>query len=140
MPVDPSPRLLELLVLLDQHWTFKQIPPDKKHHLYVSPKDAENAWPYPLCLVSRTAQDMMAFARSLIEWMGGVVREAEGEDVVEGLPDNMKRGRRRMITGNSEYGALDFKWVIFLWIAAMLICKGMSGFSHRPWTFCRSKV
>ncbi|RXK41628.1 cleavage and polyadenylation specificity factor subunit 2 [Tremella mesenterica] len=114
MPVDPSPRLLELLILFDQHWTFKQIPPEKRNHLYVPKEEAERQWPYPLCLVSRTGHDMASFARSLIEWMGGIVREAGGEEVVDDLPTGGKKGRRKPIgLGNSEYGLLDFRHIRF---------------------------
>ena len=100
---------MEILVLLDQHWSFKlqpgqnqQIPPDQ-------------IWPYPLCVVSKTAQDMVSFARSLIEWMGGVLRDSGSQSV---LTDG-RRGRKRGRRGNggdgamgSEYGVLDFRSVI----------------------------
>lgn len=100
MPTDPSPRLLELLVLLDQHWTFKQISNRQR---------GGQAWAHPLCVVSRTAQDMLSFARSLIEWMGGVVRES-GVDEAEVMEKRKgKKGRRQRVDLGSEYGALDFK-------------------------------
>lgn len=53
---------------------------------------------------------MVSFARSLIEWMGGVVRDA-----AVGLEEDMNRKRRRMRGGQgmeTSYGALDFKWVL----------------------------
>ena len=105
MPVDPSSRLLELLVLLDQHWTFKLQPNP------LQPLPPNQLWPYPLCLVSRTAQDMVNFARSLVEWMGGVVRDSGEDEVMEA-----RKGRGRNKRGNffnSEYGALDFRHVQF---------------------------
>jgi cleavage and polyadenylation specificity factor subunit 2 len=92
IPCDPSPRLLELLVLLDQHWTFK----------------AGKEWNYPLCLVSRTGKDMETFARSLMEWMGGIVRESNSEEVVAGMNTQKKR-KHRQFNQQSEYGALDLK-------------------------------
>jgi cleavage and polyadenylation specificity factor subunit 2 len=52
---------------------------------------------------------MVSFARSLIEWMGGVVRDA-----AVGLEEDMSRKRRRMRGGQgmeTSYGALDFKYV-----------------------------
>lgn len=52
---------------------------------------------------------MVSFARSLIEWMGGVVRDA-----AVGLEDDMNRKRRRTRSGQgmeTSYGALDFKSV-----------------------------
>ena len=91
---------MEILVLLDQHWSFKL---RSGPSMGVSP---EQRWPYPLCLVSRTAQDMIAFARSLIEWMGGVLRDFGEEDV---MAAGARRGRRRGRPNvGSEYGALEF--------------------------------
>ena len=97
LPCDPSPRLLELLVLLDQHWSYKITDNQQAR--------AQNReqWIYPLCLVSRTAADMVSFARSFIEWTGGVVRDAAA-----GLDEELTKKRRRNVTGDS-YGALDFK-------------------------------
>ena len=108
LPCDPSPRLLELLVLLDQHWSFR-LTPNRQNRL-----PPEEIWPYPLCLVSRSAQDMLAFARSLIEWMGGVIRDSGGSEAVDEM-DGSKKGRkgRRRQAGKalgSEYGALDFRY------------------------------
>jgi cleavage and polyadenylation specificity factor subunit 2 len=98
MPTDSSPRLLELLVLLDQHWSFKLTKPHG-----ITP--ALDTWPYPLCLVSRTGQDMVNFARSLIEWMGGVIRDSGGAEV-----DGRKK-RKGVGALGSDYGALDFRFV-----------------------------
>ncbi|WWD18400.1 hypothetical protein CI109_102850 [Kwoniella shandongensis] len=116
LPSDPSPRLLELLILLDQHWTFKLNTQTKRRPGIPQPPPGE-AWPYPLCIVSRTAQDMVAFARSLIEWMGGVVKESGGEEVVTDMSGKRgkkgKRGRGAGATLGSEYGALDFRHVQF---------------------------
>lgn len=91
---------MELLVLLDQHWTFKLTAPGK------TPQGARQDWNYPLCLVSRTGQDMVSFARSLIEWMGGIVRESGTDEVVPGVGG--KKKRRQFVNMMSEYGALDF--------------------------------
>lgn len=107
LPCDPSPRLLELLVLLDQHWSFKAS--ENNNGRYRNPEP----WVYPLCLVSRTAQDMISFARSLIEWMGGVVRDA-----AVGVEEDLNRKRRRTRGGavnDTNYGALDFKYVSIIW-------------------------
>ena len=109
LPCDPSPRLLELLVLLDQHWSFKSAENNNTNTNNNSGNRFRNPepWVYPLCLVSRTAQDMVSFARSLIEWMGGVVRDA-----AVGLEEDMNKKRRRMRGGQgmeTSYGALDFK-------------------------------
>ena len=62
MPCDAGPRLLELLVLLDQHWSFARLK-------------------YPMCLVSRTGKEMLTFIRSMMEWLGGTLsKEDIGED------------------------------------------------------------
>lgn len=61
IPTSPSSRLLELLVLLDQHWEFARLR-------------------YPLCLVSKNGKEMLDVVRSLMEWFGGKV----GEGVVTG--------------------------------------------------------
>jgi cleavage and polyadenylation specificity factor subunit 2 len=73
IPVDASTRLIELLVILDQHWT-------------------QTKARAPLCLVSRTGQECVAFVRSLMEWMGGWITR-EGEVPTLGK-DSKKRKRR----------------------------------------------
>jgi hypothetical protein len=42
--------------------------------------------------VSRTAEEMLVFARSLMEWMGGAIAKAQ-EDVMNA--DNKRRGFRQ---------------------------------------------
>lgn len=49
---------------------------------------------------------MVSFARSLIEWMGGIVRESGTDEVVPGVGG--KKKRRQFVNMMSEYGALDF--------------------------------
>ncbi|ORX40182.1 putative cleavage and polyadenylation specificity factor subunit [Kockovaella imperatae] len=107
IPSDPSPRLMETLVLLDQHWSFKLQP------LPGQSRPPNQLWPYPLCVVSRTAQDMLAFARSLIEWMGGVLRDSGGEDVLEGGRKGRRRGKKTNGAMGSDYGVLDFRHIQF---------------------------
>lgn len=51
--MDPSARLLELLVLLDQHWAYAY--PNHKS--------------IPLCLISRTGKEVIERARTFMEWM-----------------------------------------------------------------------
>lgn len=51
IPTDPSARLIELLLLLDNHWNQTRL-------------DC-----FPLCLVSQTGKDVVTFIRSLTEWM-----------------------------------------------------------------------
>ena len=125
IPVDASPRLLELLVLLDQHWTFKLQPNP------LSPFPPQHMWPYPLCLVSRTGQDMVNFARSLIEWMGGVVKDLGEEEVLE--KRGKRKGRRlKKDTLGSEYGALDFRLVPALNCRAYSLFAETCNSSPRP--------
>jgi cleavage and polyadenylation specificity factor subunit 2 len=54
---------------------------------------------------------MVSFARSLIEWMGGVIRDSGGAEVEDGAGEGRRRGKKRKATGalGSEYGALDFR-------------------------------
>ncbi|KAH9173303.1 beta-lactamase-like protein [Lactarius sanguifluus] len=62
LPCDASTRVLELLVLLDQHWSFARLK-------------------FPICLLSRTGREMLTFVRSMMEWLGGTVsKEDVGED------------------------------------------------------------
>ncbi|WFD29973.1 hypothetical protein MSPP1_000987 [Malassezia sp. CBS 17886] len=52
IPVDASARVLELLVLLDQHWAYTY-----KHQRF------------PICFVSHTGQEVVERARTFLEWM-----------------------------------------------------------------------
>lgn len=94
-PVDPSTRLIELLILLDQHWSYSMIQ---------SQRQGRN-WIYPLCLVSKTGKQMIDFARSLMEWMGGGV--ASGEAAGDGgVGRNNGRGG-----GETRGHPLEFRFV-----------------------------
>ncbi|SCV73662.1 BQ2448_6092 [Microbotryum intermedium] len=67
LPVDASARILELLVLLETHWSYENL-----------------GRQFPLCVVSRTAKEVVTFARSLTEWMGGQVgRQVGGEKILK---------------------------------------------------------
>jgi cleavage and polyadenylation specificity factor subunit 2 len=61
IPTALGSRLLELLLLLDQHWEFARLR-------------------YPLCMVAKNGKEMLDVVRSLMEWFGGKV----GEGVVAG--------------------------------------------------------
>ncbi|EIM88077.1 uncharacterized protein STEHIDRAFT_94995 [Stereum hirsutum FP-91666 SS1] len=77
LPCDASTRVLELLVLLDQHWSFARLK-------------------YPICLLSRSGREMLTFVRSMMEWLGGTVsKEDVGEEVTSGGRDGGKRGKKR---------------------------------------------
>jgi cleavage and polyadenylation specificity factor subunit 2 len=93
VPCDSSTRLLELLVLLDQHWTYQRLR-------------------YPICLLSRTGDEMLAFVRSMMEWLGGTVSK---EDVGEEGTGARQQQKRKRDDGNDEDAlgafALRFKSV-----------------------------
>ncbi|EIW61467.1 uncharacterized protein TRAVEDRAFT_162694 [Trametes versicolor FP-101664 SS1] len=79
LPCDSSTRVLELLVLLDQHWNYSRLK-------------------YPICLLSRTGREMLTFVRSMMEWLGGTIsKEDVGEDGT-----NHGRDRRRRDEDNDE--------------------------------------
>ncbi|KAJ3518061.1 hypothetical protein NLJ89_g102 [Agrocybe chaxingu] len=73
LPCDSSTRILELLVLLDQHWNFSRLR-------------------YPICLLSRTSREMLTFVRSMMEWLGGTISK---EDVGEEGTNSRQNKRRR---------------------------------------------
>ncbi|KAI9001367.1 beta-lactamase-like protein [Trametes punicea] len=73
LPCDSSTRVLELLVLLDQHWNYSRLK-------------------YPICLLSRTGREMLTFVRSMMEWLGGTISK---EDVGEDGSRHSGRDRRR---------------------------------------------
>ena len=73
LPCDSGTRLLELLVLLDQHWNYSRLR-------------------YPICFLSRSASEMLTFVRSMMEWLGGTVsKEDVGEEGTGGRHDNKRR-------------------------------------------------
>ena len=114
MPVDASARLLELLVLLDQHWAF--------------------AYPhvrFPLCLVSSTGKEVVERARTLMEWMTrewartnaaqAAASGAAAQDAADGAPPPPKRQRGgRGMASQAPASPLEFQYLrIFSSIAAM---------------------
>ncbi|KZT72539.1 cleavage and polyadenylation specificity factor subunit [Daedalea quercina L-15889] len=80
MPCDSSTRVLELLVLLDQHWNYSRLR-------------------FPICLLSRTGREMLTFVRSMMEWLGGTISK---EDVGETGTGNNKNKRRRDDDDNED--------------------------------------
>ena len=131
-PVDGSGRLLELLLLLDQHWAYQvsqsqqqQQPqrsgPGPGGRMMGGQPGRNRPWDYPLCLVSRTGEEGVRVARSLMEWMGGTVANDEG---LGSSADNANsRGKRRRpnaqstkedeAAGTAAMGALRFRYVRF---------------------------
>ncbi|KAI0637983.1 beta-lactamase-like protein [Trametes polyzona] len=80
LPCDSSTRVLELLVLLDQHWNYSRLK-------------------YPICLLSRTGREMLTFVRSMMEWLGGTISK---EDVGEDGTGHGGRDRRRRDEDNDD--------------------------------------
>ncbi|KAI3612220.1 cleavage and polyadenylation specificity factor subunit [Moniliophthora roreri] len=73
LPCDSSTRILELLVLLDQHWNYSRLR-------------------YPICFLSRSATEMLTFVRSMMEWLGGTIsKEDVGEDGTSSRPERKRR-------------------------------------------------
>ncbi|KIM46373.1 hypothetical protein M413DRAFT_17042 [Hebeloma cylindrosporum] len=85
LPCDSSTRILELLVLLDQHWNYSRLR-------------------YPICLLSRTGREMLTFVRSMMEWLGGTIsKEDVGE---EGTNSRHNQGNKRRRDDDNEEDAL----------------------------------
>ncbi|GBE80027.1 hypothetical protein SCP_0212290 [Sparassis crispa] len=85
LPCDSSTRVLELLVLLDQHWNYSRLK-------------------YPICLLSRTGREMLTFVRSMMEWLGGTVsKEDVGE---EGTGPAGRKGTKRRRDEDGDEDAL----------------------------------
>ena len=80
LPCDSSTRVLELLVLLDQHWNYSRLK-------------------FPICLLSRTGREMLTFVRSMMEWLGGTISK---EDVGEDGTGRGGRDRRRRDDDNDD--------------------------------------
>ncbi|GLB33982.1 putative cleavage and polyadenylation factor 2 C-terminal [Lyophyllum shimeji] len=94
LPCDSSTRVLELLVLLDQHWNYARLR-------------------YPICFLSQTGREMLTFVRSMMEWLGGTVSK---EDVGEEGTSTRHGKRRRDDDGDEDaFGAfaLRFKHLEF---------------------------
>lgn len=92
MPCDSSTRLLELLVLLDQHWKYQRLR-------------------YPMCLLSRTGREMLTFVRAMMEWLGGTIsKEDVGVEDGQGGGRNQKRRRMDEEEGEDALGALALRF------------------------------
>ncbi|KAF9569085.1 hypothetical protein CPC08DRAFT_654069 [Agrocybe pediades] len=85
LPCDSSTRILELLVLLDQHWNYSKLR-------------------YPICLLSRTGREMLTFVRAMMEWLGGTIsKEDVGE---EGTNSRQNQNNKRRREDDNEEDAL----------------------------------
>ncbi|KAH7107776.1 beta-lactamase-like protein [Auriculariales sp. MPI-PUGE-AT-0066] len=90
IPVDSSARLLELLVLFDQHWTFSK----------------QKA---PICLVSKTGVEMLTFVRSMMEWFGGHISK-EDIGVKDPQPQTGKKRKRDDEDADDGIGAAALRF------------------------------
>jgi cleavage and polyadenylation specificity factor subunit 2 len=98
LPVDASPRLLEILLLLDQHWAFSY--PHAR---------------FPLCLVSRTGKEVLERARTMREWMG---KSLQGEDAGRTSGAGSRSSGRD--ARDNAHGPLDFRFLrIFTSLGAL---------------------
>jgi len=88
LPCDSSTRILELLVLLDQHWNYSRLR-------------------YPICLLARTGKDMLAFVRSMMEWLGGTISR---EDVGEETAKERNKRKRDDDDDNEALGAFSLRF------------------------------
>ena len=89
--------MLELLVLLDQHWSFSRLR-------------------YPICLLSRTGREMLTFVRSMMEWLGGTVSK---EDVGEETNNSRQQNKRKRDDDGDEdaLGALALRFKYAVWFS-----------------------
>ncbi|OAV89059.1 hypothetical protein PTTG_08562 [Puccinia triticina 1-1 BBBD Race 1] len=85
IPTDPSARLIELLLLLDSHWSQSRL-------------DS-----FPLCLVSKTGKDVVTFIRSLTEWMSPALARSSFDQ------NHHKRGGR----DQNDQGPLRLRHIRF---------------------------
>uniref|UniRef100_V5E4M5 Cleavage and polyadenylation specificity factor subunit 2 n=2 Tax=Kalmanozyma brasiliensis (strain GHG001) TaxID=1365824 RepID=V5E4M5_KALBG len=101
-PIDASARLLELMVLLDQHWAY--------------------AYPharFPLCLISRTGKEVIERSRTYMEWM---TREwaTKANETIEATQDQKRNPQQRGARNAVASSPLDFKYVkVFSSVQAM---------------------
>ncbi|KAE8233183.1 hypothetical protein CF326_g1779 [Tilletia indica] len=126
-PVDPSARLLELLILFDQHWAYAytSTAPNSSNNPNLS--GGSSPPKYPLCLISKTGKEMLQRARTFMEWM---TREGAGSpaalaaaQAAEEKERNEKRGggnQRRWGQQRDRAGPLEFRYLrVFTSIEAM---------------------
>lgn len=86
IPVDSAARLLELLVLLDQHWAFTY-----QHQRF------------PLCLLSHMGSEVVERARTFLEWMS---REWAAQLLNEQEQSGRRRGKQSSLKSPLEFPAL----------------------------------
>ncbi|KAG8961095.1 hypothetical protein FRC03_005791 [Tulasnella sp. 419] len=107
VPCDASTRILELLVLLDQYWTFQKLS-------------------HPICLVSKTGHEMLTIVRSMVEWMGGTMSKDEAPTSLDPNATKTQKQKKRRRDDEDEDAtigptALQFKHVEFYTSPAALL-------------------
>ena len=84
IPCDASTRLLELLVLLDQHWSYSKLKS-------------------PICLISNTGEEMLTFVKSMMEWLGGTISK-------EDVGDDGRKRKRGAADDERNFGAFALRF------------------------------
>ncbi|KAK0528605.1 hypothetical protein OC842_004492 [Tilletia horrida] len=125
-PVDPSARLLELLILFDQHWAYAYASTAPSTNAQANPN--ANPPKFPLCLVSKTGKEMLQRARTFLEWMtregaGSPAAIAAAQAAAEEKERAERRGgqnQRRWGQQRDRAGPLEFRYLrVFASIEAM---------------------
>ncbi|KAK0569631.1 hypothetical protein OC861_000713 [Tilletia horrida] len=125
LPVDPSARLLELLILFDQHWAYaySSTAPSSKDHGAGGPPPK-----FPLCLVSKTGKEMLQRARTFLEWMtregagspAAIAAQQAAEEEKERAERKSGGFQRKWGQQRDRAGPLEFKYLrVFTSIEAM---------------------
>ncbi|KIL70193.1 hypothetical protein M378DRAFT_96579 [Amanita muscaria Koide BX008] len=92
MPCDSSTRVLELLVLLDQHWNYSRLK-------------------FPICFLSRTGREMLTHVRSMMEWLGGTISKEDVGEESTSTRQNQAFKRKRDEEGDEDaLGALALRF------------------------------
>ncbi|CAO1622599.1 unnamed protein product [Sympodiomycopsis kandeliae] len=94
LPLDATSRLLEVLLLLDQHWAY--------------------SYPYarfPLCLVSKTGKEVIERARTMREWMGQNLQGEDGGESSNKNSTNRKKNNALQAAGGQGHGPLEFRFL-----------------------------
>ncbi|KAL9934138.1 hypothetical protein V8E36_007220 [Tilletia maclaganii] len=119
-PVDPSARLLELLILFDQHWAFA--------YANTAPGPNNSGTPkFPLCLVSRTGKEMLQRARTFLEWMTrdgagspAAIAAAQAAAEEKERQERSRGSNQRRWGQRDRAGPLEFRYLrVFTSIEAM---------------------
>ncbi|KAE8223408.1 hypothetical protein CF326_g8199 [Tilletia indica] len=126
-PIGPFARLLELLILFDQHWVYAYT--FTAHNSSNNPNinGASSPPKYPLCLISKTDKEMLQRERTFMEWMtredAGSPAALAAAQAAEEKERNEKRGggnQRRWGQKRDGAGPLELRYLrVFTSIEAM---------------------